>query len=202
LIGFAGALIIFYNLLKAIASIQRKLEDELTVHKTFYLFLIGGYFATFIIPVFFFDRYLVQLFLPVAFICITNINTFSSRLFNLSMGWIIVYFLFSSLLTRDYFSWSRARWQAVVYLTEQMNISSHDIDGGFEFNSWYNAASDNPIILNNKDANKSWWYVDKDTYLISFNTVPNYTILKSFEYTQYLPYRKGFIYVNKKDVEE
>ena len=49
-------------------------------------------------------------------------------------------------------------------------ISPHQIDGGFEFNCWYETGSWKPVIL----TGKSWWCIDDDTYLLSVGDVCGY----------------------------
>lgn len=201
ILGFIGALIAFNSLLINMFVAKNQENNGLNRHKIFYMFLICGYFATFIIPEFFFDRYLIQLCLPLMYLCILNINTFSQRLFNISLVWIFVYFLFSNLLIRDYFVWNKAKWGALTFLTKEMNISPREIDGGFEFNGWFLATAEPPIKADGSNSDKSWWFVDRDTYLLSFNEIPNYSVVKRLGYTQLLPYKQQFIYINKKNNE-
>jgi hypothetical protein len=105
---------------------------------------------------------------------------------------ILLFILFSSCLSHDYLSWNRARWQGINYLVKDLKITPGFIDGGIEFNGWYQTA---PISNGKK---KSWWFVDKDDYILTFGPLAGYEILKLIPYQQYVPFKKKDIYILKK----
>ncbi|MBI1225289.1 MAG: hypothetical protein GC192_08635 [Bacteroidetes bacterium] len=95
--------------------------------------------------------------------------------------------------THDYFSWNRARWQALHYLTDEMGVKRNQIDGGFEFNGWYKPGPK----FNGKW--KSWWWVDKDDYVVAFGDIRVFTKQKGFPYERWLPPSVDSIYILKHD---
>jgi hypothetical protein len=67
------------------------------------------------------------------------------------------------------------------------------MDGGFEFNGFYLY---NPDYKS--DGKASWWWVQKDTYLLSFGPVPGYDIVKEFPYSHWFPPYTGKVLASKK----
>ena len=61
-----------------------------------------------------------------------------------------------------------------------MNIPNNKIDGGFEFNGYYNY---NCTDFENNVENL---WVPDDTYKICFEKIENYSIVKEFEYQEWL----------------
>jgi hypothetical protein len=99
----------------------------------------------------------------------------------------LVIVLFSGIFTigatHDFLSWNRVRWQALNNLMQESQISPNYIDGGFEFNGWY--------LYNSKyqgSPDKSWWWVDKDDYIISFGLLPGYKEIKRYPFSRWLPF--------------
>ncbi|MCF8244659.1 MAG: glycosyltransferase family 39 protein [Saprospiraceae bacterium] len=95
--------------------------------------------------------------------------------------------------THDYISWNRARWAALHYLTKEKGIKPNQIDGGFEFNGWYKPGPK----FNGQW--KSWWWVDKDEYVVAFGDIRVFTKEKGFPYERWLPPGVDSIYVLKHD---
>ena len=79
------------------------------------------------------------------------------------------------------------------YLTEDLNISYKEIDGGFEFNGWHGF---DPHYKPPKD--KSWWWVYDDKYVITFGPLPGYTKMKTFQFKRWFPLGYGNIYIAKR----
>ncbi|MBK9013288.1 MAG: glycosyltransferase family 39 protein [Saprospiraceae bacterium] len=95
--------------------------------------------------------------------------------------------------THDYISWNRARWRALDYLTKEKGVKPNQIDGGFEFNGWYKPGP--------KDNGpwKSWWWVDKDEYVVAFGDIRVFTKQKGFPFERWLPPGVDSVYVLKHD---
>jgi hypothetical protein len=153
------------------------------------------FFGTFVIPDFFFDRYLIQLIFPLCIVILpaTSDIDLKSKIFGLSFSLVFIFMIFSAGSTHDYLSWNRARWQGLNYLMTDLHKSPHVIDGGFEFNAWYQTA---PV---QNDQLKSWWFVDKDDYLLTFGPLPGFKTLKMFPYRQYIPFERRNIYILCRD---
>jgi 4-amino-4-deoxy-L-arabinose transferase-like glycosyltransferase len=166
--------------------------DNKSVSQSFIIASMLGYFILLVIPDVLFDRYLL-FYIPMFFILI-SIGWHDFKLVKLptialhSILFIVV-IIFSSFCTHDYLAWNRARWQASDYLTKDLKISPHKIDGGFEFNGWY-IGKYFPL-----DRGKSWWYVDDDEYIVSFGNIDGYTIMKQYPYQNYFPYEIRNMYI-------
>lgn len=95
--------------------------------------------------------------------------------------------------THDYFSWNRARWQAIDYLTKDKNQKPNQIDGGFEYNGWHR-----PGPFGHRSG-KSWWWVDQEDYIVTFGGMEGFTKEKDFPYVRWLPPGVDSVYVLKKN---
>jgi 4-amino-4-deoxy-L-arabinose transferase-like glycosyltransferase len=109
----------------------------------------------------------------------------------LLLGSLSVYAVFG---TRDYLAWNRVRWTALHDLLVTEKVTPADIDGGFEFNGLYLY---DPAYK--EDPAKSWYWVDRDSYLLAFAEMPGFTAIKQYKYSHWLPPYTGRIFVLKKD---
>jgi len=123
-----------------------------------------------------YDRYLL-LFVPlttvVSFMMCRRGNT-------LSLGWTALGVLclltcgaFSIAATHDYLAWNRPRWRALRTLTVTRHIRPEQIDGGYEFYSFYRLPRDETPI--------------GDDFLISFSPVPGYAEADRYTFRRWLP---------------
>jgi 4-amino-4-deoxy-L-arabinose transferase-like glycosyltransferase len=100
--------------------------------------------------------------------------------------------LYAVLGTRDYLAWNRVRWTALNELLAGGKVTAADVDGGFEFNGWYlydAAYKEMP--------GKSWYWVDRDSYLLAFAEMPGRVTVKEYPYIHCLPPYTGKIVVLK-----
>jgi hypothetical protein len=107
---------------------------------------------------------------------------------------IALFGFFSISQTHNYFSWNRARWKALDYLTKEQGIDPKQIDGGFEFNG-YKLYRPGELPLFEQPALKSWWWVEDDQYVMSFGPIEGYNILKEYEYDKFLTRSTGRVYI-------
>jgi 4-amino-4-deoxy-L-arabinose transferase-like glycosyltransferase len=150
----------------------------------------------------FFDRYLIFV-IPLLFAifnCLipADYNIANSLMKKLNIGLSIIFILlfasFSAFATRDYFVFSRARWQALNYLTNTLKISPEIIDGGLEFNGWhsYNAKSQKSKIVFNASMKQG------DDWLVSLDEQKGYKKIVSFPFQHSLIKRNNEVIVSKK----
>lgn len=157
---------------------------------------ILGYSMFLHISPFFFDRYYLFLFPFLILLTIPkNIVSINPRWWKISIGLIAIYALFSIGLSHDYLSWNKARWQALNSLINIDNVSPNQIDGGFEFNGWYQTKKERGS--GDKGA-PSWWFVDQDDYVVSFGAIAGFVPYRSYAFQSWLPYRMDSIYVLQK----
>lgn len=81
-----------------------------------------------------------------------------------SLSYLAIMGLFTIGATRDNLTWNHTRWAVLQGLMDQ-GISPYQIDGGLEFNGWYDTAPQGPFSFEHK----SWWFVDEDQYVLSFS---------------------------------
>ncbi len=197
-ICLVGGILFYYLLFSRIFYFKKVFKEHSDTVKTmilFFLVLVVLFVATFAIPDFFFDRYILHILFPLIVVLLPTdlkINFGVSNSFA-PYALTFVFFIFGTGLTHDYLSWNRARWQGLDYLVRELHISPHLIDGGFEFN----ASQQTSAIQNG--TSKSWWFVDKDDYILTFGPLEGYGTLKMFPFTQYIPFEKKYIYVLSKN---
>jgi 4-amino-4-deoxy-L-arabinose transferase-like glycosyltransferase len=113
---------------------------------------------------------------------------------------VIVLFLvcyggFAVGATHDYLLWNSVRWNATRSLMQDIGVTPHHIDGGFEFNGWYlydRAYRSSP--------GKSWWWVDEDDYSVVFGPIPGYQAVKTYPLKRWLPFGPETILVLRKNM--
>jgi 4-amino-4-deoxy-L-arabinose transferase-like glycosyltransferase len=196
MLGGIGAVLLLINITRRIINVMQahKLKEfeNASFMAVFMLLLCVGYAILLFIPDFFFDRYLLP-FIPLsAIIVFTGMNGYVKvrlPIYITCCSITVGIALFSSAVTHDYFAWNRLRWQATDYLTKDLKVSPHKIDGGYEYNGWM-------IGKYYPEAKgKSWWFVDDDEYVVAFHNLDGYTIMKQYSYQSYLPYEIKNIYI-------
>jgi len=153
------------------------------------------------LPGMIFDRYLVPA-IPLLAVGIlasvprteqsrTNIAQRSAVIFS-----VIALAIFSICGTRDYFLWNRIRWMALRDLSLNQHVDAKEIDGGLEFNGLF-LYNDSYVPR----SMKSWWWVEQDNYVLSFQELLGYSIFKQYDYRGWLPPADRKILVLKKATE-
>ncbi len=101
----------------------------------------------------------------------------------------IGYACFCVQATHDYFSYNRARWDGLNYLTKEQKIAPDLIDGGLEFNGWH-AYDGGSKKLTFDPAMKHG-----DRYLVTNYPAPGYKQIKTYEFERWLAPTAGRVYV-------
>lgn len=198
--GIIGATLLLQRLCSAIFRTSLRQKKILPKNDDWFILLVVSACAFYFIPigiVGFFDRYLILL-IPLLMSAIVaargSVSLHQSCPSNLTaVALLIVYAGFSVGATHDYFSWNRARWKALSYLTEDTHVPYKNIDGGFEFNGWYGYDSEYQ-----RSYDKSWWWVVNDDYVISFGPITGYKVKKSYPYQRWIPPGQGKISILQK----
>jgi hypothetical protein len=138
------------------------------------------------------DRYLLYL-LPFYFLAYYLSNDFKINKFSYLLVSIPIFY-FSIAGTHDYLAINRARWNATNHLMRDLNISPNKIDGGFEFNAWYLAPSNNYFPSHNG----RWWWVEGDDYVIGTSILQGYTIESEHLFNLWMPFKSDKILVLRK----
>jgi hypothetical protein len=82
-------------------------------------------------------------------------------------------------------------------------VSPKEIDGGFEFNGLYlfdpHFDTTKAFVENIRTPDShSWWWVRNDTYLVSFGPVPGYSLVREYDFPNWLPPRQGRIVLQRR----
>ena len=146
-----------------------------------------------------FDRYMLLL-MPLLMVLVVSCDQKIIQLYpinkymiSIALAIILIYGGFTVGATHDYLSWNRIRWQALDgFLLHDLKVSPNKIDGGYEFNCWYlynpNDTYANKFEVNPNKTDKSFWYVDRDDYMITFGSLPAYYELKRYQTGRWLPF--------------
>jgi len=168
-----------------------------------------------------FDRYILVI-VPFSIILLFSFMKEFRFRFQLRYIYLIIITMaiFSIMGTQDYINYNKAGWYATTTLLKD-GVSEKQIDGGFEFNGWYNYeyALENLDVTREKEKNKilemfkikgysqehltkegaiSWWFIVDDEYIVSFSEIENYKTIKKLEYKSYLFPGKQYVYVLKR----
>jgi hypothetical protein len=168
-----------------------------------FFFLSTAAYMTPILVLGFFDRYLVPAIPPLLAASVASLSLEDHAKHGRTGEWILpvvaslligLFFVFSIGGTRDYLTWNRSRWVALNDLMESKHVKAEDIDGGFEFNGLH-------LYRRNykPTSDKSWWWVNKDTYVVAFGAIPGYSVIGEYKYRQWMPPHNGSIVVLEKD---
>jgi 4-amino-4-deoxy-L-arabinose transferase-like glycosyltransferase len=204
-LGWIGSILLIAHLSAYFAGAapklwRRKLEGGDERARLFLLLCVAIYLAP-VIAVAFFDRYLLP---AMPFLAASLLTTqaqwpaleaaYVRRIRAVAFVWLATLGLFAWVITQDYLAWNRARWQALQLLTQKRGVSATEIDGGYEFNGFYlydpsyKAAAD-----------RSDWWVARDTYQIAFGGVAGFYAIQTFPYWSALPPHSRSIVILRKD---
>jgi len=199
-LGFLGALvliaIIWFNTIKSVPKCGSPRIHAVGATPVF-LMLSAVIYLVPLLMTGFYDRYLVPV-IPILAAGIAAASPQSPQKINkaflvASAAVILALYSFSIVTTRDYLEWNRVRWDALHDLMKDNNVTAANIDGGFEFNGWYLYDPDYK-----GDPDKSWWWVQDDTYRLSFGRMPGYLLMGEYRYSLWLPPYAGSIVVQRR----
>jgi 4-amino-4-deoxy-L-arabinose transferase-like glycosyltransferase len=210
-VGSVGAILILQYLFLALKQIINScLRPEIATKRWIMIFVIAAITISYLPlgflglgPFGFYDRYLI-FFLPLLLMLIlistTNLSHWQQnhKWISIASAMLICYGAFTVAGTHDSLTWNRLRWQTLHTLMEEKEISPHQIDGGFEFNGWYlydDKYEYDPTF------EKSWYWVDGDDYVVSFNSLVGYKELERYPFSRWLPWGQESILVLRRTAE-
>jgi hypothetical protein len=213
---FSAALLIYY-LLITIGKIFQKSEKSKFPNPKWLKILVFLSILLYFLPLCIiggvdryplFDRYfllLIPLFIIVVVISDPTISqsySINAKTISIALAILLIYGGFTIGATHDYLSWNRVRWQALNTLLDKTKVLPNYIDGGYEFNGWYlynpNDTHSINFQQNPEKPDKSWWYVDRDDYMIAFGPLATYEELKRYPTGRWLPFGPETIFVLRK----
>lgn len=173
----------------------RAMDDNETA--AVFNFLCAAIYLVPLLATTFFDRYLIAvipfLAAAVAAAC-PPLPKLNLKMFAPATAILVGLMLYAVCGTHDYLGWNTARWTAANDLMANEHVKPGEMDGGFEFNALYFFNPNYDLLK----TDKSWWWVQNDTYLISFGPVPGYNAIKQYPYTRWLLPGRGAVFVSKK----
>ena len=134
----------------------------------------------------FFDRYFIPA-LPLAFLFLLFPFKNSQKKSFLSVAMASVpLILFSTILMKDYFSWTHAKWTAAQWT--KSNFPGALINGGYEWNGWNGFKKQaHPTLIPQKEFQ----------YIIAFSPIDSFRQIREFPWSSILPPNDRKIYVNE-----
>jgi hypothetical protein len=181
-----------YLILDEFKSIRTKIKESKIAQLLITVAIL--YYPTFGL-VYVFDRYLalyVLILIPLSTI-LFNRGAVSSKK---PIPYVIlaVFTLIMLLGVNEFFTYNRTKWEALHALHAE-GISPKEIDGGNEYNTWYNYENDDL----HSEVGKEWWCVYRDDYMVTVDSeLPGYEIYKSYPYSSWLGLKKRNLYILKK----
>jgi hypothetical protein len=87
----------------------------------------------------------------------------------------------STVATRDYFSWNRARWDAIT-AARALGADASNLDGGFEYNGYEGYER----FSHRAAPGRSWYWVQDDRFVVAFAPVAGYDVVRRFPVRRWL----------------
>lgn len=163
------------------------------------IFLAGGQLMYLMMNPIYFDRYCVSLGFTMLLIIGLTMSHVHLRLKRIVLGISTAFMLISGLLVKDFMNWHRVKWEAIDYARFTMGIERSHIDGGFEYCALHLFG---PVLNPSPDRNaKSWWFVDRDDYIVTSEEFENYEKIKGFDLKQLISSGRDSIFIQKR-IEE
>ncbi len=97
-----------------------------------------------------------------------------------SISLLLLFATFSVLGVKDFMTTKRSLSAAHHYILNTLKIDPCDIDGGFEFNGYYCSNKNS----RNFDKNLSWWWVEKEKYLVALGPLHGYRVVETFPFSR------------------
>lgn len=144
----------------------------------------------------YFDRYTLPLILATLLLATRRMVFPGKQAIRILVPLLSLILLLSAVAVKDYFSWQHSRWEAIRYL-QTIGIDAHHVDGGFEYNAWYKAGK---FGKPGKEG-PSWWWIDRDDFLVANGAVAGFRKTKTFSYQHYLPFITDTLFILKKQPE-
>ncbi len=163
--------------------------------KIIFLIVIFTYFIFVAISNAYFDRYALPLVLIILIALVPNHFKLNKTIKIVAASITLFVFSLSVIENNDYFNWQKERLKAIAYIKSK-GIKDNEIDGGFEFNGWIKNHDRYPT-----DNTMSWWWVEKDSFIVAANPIELTQIDSLFIYQRIIPLKKDTVFVlvkNKK----
>jgi hypothetical protein len=176
--------LMFSSLRRLLRTVSGAVHDEIKFLPLFAL-LAGLMYLGMITLGGFHDRYLIPVCMFFIVWVVSDLELGRDQSFRLSAVLVgLMPFLLLALLgvlgTHDFMDMKRSQKEAQDYLVHQMNVQPCDIDGGLEFNGYHCYSPD----FRPHDG-LSWWWVQKEDYLITLGPLPDYQVVRSFPFKRY-----------------
>jgi hypothetical protein len=190
IVGVFGAAFFFYFIFLAVRRIWAKRSKEESHIRWLTALSLGVMVVYFVAMVTrgFFDRYLLPIW-PFFLALMSAAGAkrgeakADSRIIAASgLILLILFGVFALGATHDYLLWNRVRWGALSELKRDFHVSAKQIDGGMEFNGWYLFS-----LSHQAPPGKSWWWVERDDYVIAFARMTGYDVWKRYPLKRWLP---------------
>jgi hypothetical protein len=156
-------------------------------------FFLATYFVFLVLNESYLDRYVLPLAFFLLVLNVPEIGTLKRGTFFFPGIAVAILFITTVFQVKDFMNWNRTRWKAIGDLNA-LGINEHFIDGGFEYNAWYKPGKGYETTPDNK----SWYWVDRDDFLVSGIKRENYSVKRIYCYRHYLPFTMDTLYVLEK----
>jgi hypothetical protein len=143
---------------------------------------------------FYFDRYLIPV-IPFAIAAMVANHRDDKTTMPVAIITLVIA-VYAVTGTHDYLSMNRARFGILADL-EEAGVTTNRIDGGFEYNAWHSAATlgnwptKESARRGQALAEKSWWWVEDDEFIVSSSPLEGYDVALTRPYSTWLRRGRG-----------
>lgn len=186
ILSLGGGLVLVISSVRRIARLRRNGEPESIHFVTIFCLFAGLVYLGIVLLTGFHDRYLMPVCMFGIIWVVSDLPESTDVSFHpirLAPSWIPL--LFAAIFTvgslHDFMELKRAQEKALDYLVNDVRVDPCEIDGGFEFNGYHcyrQAFQAKPGL--------SWWWVDREEYVVSLGPLPGYRSIKTFPFKRYI----------------
>jgi len=167
-------------LLSSVAARRKDLAMTANPIKVISIVFLIFYTGFSLVNVFFYDRYILPFIIFLSFVCIRHAQKIPAWIRIVSLVVFTGIVFYSVTATHDSFAFNRARWNGLNNLIRK-GVSPKIIDGGFEFNGWYETGPADK-------RGKSWYFVNDDYYAVTLGPFPGYKKYAKYTYPSFLTF--------------
>lgn len=140
-----------------------------------------------------FDRYSIDTAWPLAILLVLLAarSTLTRAAKIAAASALALFIVFATAATAEYLAWNRARWEAYAFLRAH-GVTLEQMDAGYEINALL------ALRHGRKDLGKRGVGVIDDAFILGFNRVPGYVVLRSFDYPRWFGLSRGWVHAQRR----
>jgi hypothetical protein len=167
--------------------------------RLFLVLWIAAYIFSYMpfLPRSFSDRFFITAMVPAVILAASYLQWQGKAAMRCALTLLVAFVAFDLVGVQSYMAYSRARWAAVDYLIDDLQVDPLTVDGGFEYNSTYTLDAfmeAHNIASFGEFGDRGWWVMD-DTYAISYHPREGYEEIHRIPYRAWMGWQNRAVRV-------